>query len=98
MPFNSRDEGLNFKVHVDDVAGNIWQPLPQDAGAEHRVQVGRAVRLDPMKPKLKPHESKHLKLKCDVLLSSFAFKSNLGRYNLGVGVYAATTLANSFKK
>jgi len=33
-----------------------------------------------MKPMLKPPGTKHLKLKCDILLSTFAFKSNLRRY------------------
>jgi hypothetical protein len=33
-----------------------------------------------MEPTLKPPGTKRLKLKCDVLLSTFAFKSNLRRY------------------
>jgi len=40
------------------------------------------VHVDPIKPKLKPPGCKLLKLKCDVLLSNFAFKFNLRRYNL----------------
>jgi hypothetical protein len=39
-----------------------------------------AVHIDPIKPKLKPPGTKRLKLKCDILLSSFAFKFNLRRY------------------
>jgi hypothetical protein len=35
-----------------------------------------------MKPELKPPGTKHLKLKCDALLSTFAFKFNLRRYSL----------------
>ena len=35
-----------------------------------------------MKPKLKPPGTKRLKLKHDVLLSTFAFKFNLRRYTL----------------
>ena len=35
--------------------------------------------VDPVKPMLKPPGTKRLKLKCDVLLSSFAFKINLRR-------------------
>jgi hypothetical protein len=42
---------------------------------------GRAVQVDPMKPMLKAPESKLLKLKYDKLLSSFAFKFKLRRYN-----------------
>jgi len=34
-----------------------------------------------MKPKLKPPTTKRLKLKCDLLLSTAAFKYNLRRYN-----------------
>jgi len=41
---------------------------------------GKAVQVDPIKPKLKPPGTKHLKLKCDELLSSFAFRFNLRRY------------------
>ena len=41
---------------------------------------GGAVQVDPMKPKLKPPGTKRLKLKCDVLLSNFAFKFNLRHY------------------
>jgi len=43
-----------------------------------------------MKPKLKPPGAKRLKLKCDVLLSTSAFKCNLRRYNV-VGVNHAAT-------
>jgi hypothetical protein len=37
-----------------------------------------------MKPKLKPPGTKRLKLKCDKLLSTSAFKINLRRYNKDV--------------
>ena len=43
---------------------------------KHEV-LGRAVKVDPMKPMLKPPRTKHLKLKCDVLLSTFALKFNM---------------------
>jgi len=39
-----------------------------------------AVQVDPMTPMLKGHGAKRLKLKCDNLLSSVAFKFNLRRY------------------
>jgi serine/threonine protein kinase len=42
--------------------------------------LGRAVQVDPMKPKLKPPGTKGLKLKCDILPSHYAFKFNLRRY------------------
>ena len=38
------------------------------------------MQVDPINPKLKPPGSKLLKLKCGVLLSNFAFKSNSRRY------------------
>jgi hypothetical protein len=34
-----------------------------------------------MKPKLKPPGTKRLKVKCDILMSTSAFKFNLRRYN-----------------
>jgi hypothetical protein len=43
---------------------------------------GRAVQIDPIKPTLKPPGTKRLKLKCDILLSSSAFKSNLHHYTM----------------
>ena len=41
---------------------------------------------------LKPPGSKHLKLKCDIVLSTFAFKFNLRRYSMAwhaAGTYRA---------
>jgi len=38
------------------------------------------VHVDPIKPMSKPPGTVRLKLKCDELLSSFAFKVNLRRY------------------
>ena len=35
-----------------------------------------------MKPILKPPGTKHLKLQCDIVLSTFAFKSNMHHYIL----------------
>jgi len=43
---------------------------------------GRAVQVDPIKPTLEAPGIKRLKLKLDILLSTFAFKFNLRRYNL----------------
>jgi hypothetical protein len=42
------------------------------------------VQVDPLKPKLKPPGAKRLNLKCDILLSTFAFKVNLRRYSTGI--------------
>jgi hypothetical protein len=44
------------------------------------VDPGKAVQVDPMKPTLKAHGTKRLKLKFDILFSNFAFKFNLRRY------------------
>jgi len=41
------------------------------------------VQVDPVQPTLKPTGTKCLKLKCDALLSNFAFKFNLRRYTMG---------------
>jgi len=43
---------------------------------------GRAVPVDPLKPKLKAPGSKRWKLQCDQLLSSFAFNCNMRRYSV----------------
>jgi len=47
---------------------------------------GRAVQVDPLKPKLKPSGTNRLKLKCglkcDTLLSTSAFNFNLRRYSV----------------
>jgi len=45
---------------------------------------GRAVQVDPMKPKLKPPGTKRLKLEYDGLLSRSGLKSNLRRYTMGL--------------
>jgi hypothetical protein len=45
--------------------------------ARHRP--GGVVQVDPMKPKSKPPGTKRLKLKCDILLSTSAFKISLRR-------------------
>jgi len=42
--------------------------------------LGRAVQVDPFKPKLKPPGTNRLKLKCDVLLSTSTFSFTLRRY------------------
>ena len=57
----------------------------QEPAADHTggVDEGEAVQVDPMKPKLKPPGPKRLKLECAILLSTSAFKSNLGRYMKG---------------
>jgi len=41
---------------------------------------GRAVQVDPIKPKLQPPVAKRLKLNCDILPSASAFIHNLRGY------------------
>ena len=48
------------------------------------AQLGWAVQVDPMTPMLKAPGPKPLKLKCDKLLSTCAFRSNLRRFSWGV--------------
>ena len=38
------------------------------------------MQVDPIKPKLKPPGTKRLKLQCDIMLSTSAFKFNLRLY------------------
>jgi len=49
-----------------------------------------------MKPKLKPPGTKRLKLKCDILLSTDAFKFNLRRYILVESLQVAVATHVSF--
>jgi len=67
----------------DDVASTIHQSLYY--GGEFNLTdwnhaAGKAVQVEPMKPILKAHETNRLTLKCDKLLSSFAFNFSLRRY------------------
>ena len=45
------------------------------------------MQVDPIKSMLKPPETKHLKLNCDVLLSKSAFKFNLRRHTQALHFY-----------
>ena len=53
--------------------------------------LGRAVQVDPIKPKLKPSGTKRLKLNCDVLLPISAFKFKLRRYTWARRAMSATS-------
>jgi hypothetical protein len=55
-------------------------PAVSAAAAFLRARLGRAVQVDTIKPKLKPPGTKRLKPKCDILLSTSAFKFSLRRY------------------
>jgi hypothetical protein len=79
---------LLLPLHQDRQAHD--EPLgaaqPQEEGGDCQDQhrgggaQGRTVQVDPVKSTLKSPETKRLKLICDELLSSFAFKSKLRRY------------------
>jgi len=51
------------------------------------------VQVDPIKPKLEPPGTKRLKLKCDILLSTSAFKFNLRRYSVVAAGYIESSSA-----
>ena len=48
------------------------------------------MQVDPVKHKFKPPGTKRLKVKCDELVSKFAFKFNLNHYNAAVHAWCAT--------
>jgi hypothetical protein len=54
----------------------------RDERVPHHRHHGRAVQVDPIKPKLKPPGTKRLKLQYDEPLSKYAFKFNLRRYTM----------------
>jgi hypothetical protein len=56
---------------------------------------GRAVQVDPFKPKLKPPGTMRLKLYSDALLSTFAFKFGLRRYTPCTGAGTRTLTSSS---
>jgi hypothetical protein len=61
-------------------------------GGGSRRARGRAVQVDPIKPTLKAPGTEHVKLKCDILLSTFGSNINLRRYTVVVteGVLASS--------
>jgi len=60
------------------------QSAPLHRGAQRRHPPhGKAVHVDPSKPALKASGTKPSRLKCDKLLSNYAFKFNSRRYSTG---------------
>jgi len=55
------------------------------------------VQVDPIKPTLAAPGTKRLKLKCDKLLSSFAFNFNLRRYVTATAIYATPDIDEDAK-
>jgi homoserine acetyltransferase len=70
---------------VDDAASGFHAALGRDGMKKpsSHADLGKAVQVDPIKPRLKPHGTKRLKLNCDILLSTFAFQVQLGPLHLG---------------
>jgi len=56
------------------------------------------VQLEPVEPMLKAPGTEHLKLKCAILLLTFAFKINLRRYNQELEHPSITSVLTSFKE
>ena len=78
---------IALKKHGFKCVSMMWRTITISARPSHGVTCGqghflcghahgRAVQVDPIKPNLKPPGTKLLKLKCDVLLSTSAFKFN----------------------
>jgi hypothetical protein len=85
---------LIFEVLLSTSAFKFLAPLQPGTPAGQsrrrrvRARLGRAVEVDPMKPKSKPPGTKRFKLKIDILLSTLAFKFKLRRCNSGGRVAA----------
>jgi len=65
-------------------------------GQRRQSQHGRAMQVDPMKPKLKPPRTKRLKLEYDGLLSEFGFKFNLRKFGFKFNLRRYNTGFTSF--
>ena len=87
----SGQQGVQVHAHHPDEHRGV-RAGPHGCAAVPERQ-GREVQVDPMKPKLKPPGTKRLKLKCDILLSTSAFKFDLRSYTKGVDAPIASTLA-----
>ena len=75
-----------------------WQVLQLGAREQAVRRVpdgvrGEAVQVDPIKPTLKPPETKYLKLTHHELLSAVAFKFNLRRYNEAAAIKTQSSLS-----
>jgi len=67
------------------------QASHDEDAASSDEDLGRAVQVALIKLKLKPPETKHLKLKCDEPLSNFAFKFKFRRYTWVTSTPACST-------
>jgi len=69
-----------------------------EALREARVvrHLGKVVQVDPIKPTLKAPGNGRLKLKCDILLSSFAIRVNLRRYTPEFPLYMLADIVDVY--
>ena len=74
---------LNPPFAADTNAYDLAIPTDDNSVCLTFTLNGRAVQVDPIQPRLKPPGIKRLKLNCDVLLSTSAFKCHLRRYTMG---------------
>jgi len=59
---------------------------------------GRAAQVDPIEPKLGPPVTKRLKVKCDIQVSTSAFKFKLRRYITGgLAEHTSTIVATTYR-
>ena len=70
LPTLKANPAVGRIVHVTCAAAQSSKVTPVT------LELGRAVQVDPMKPKLKPPGTKRLKLQYDEPPSNFAFKFN----------------------
>ena len=70
----------------------------QGHGLDAALGLGRAVQVEPMKPKLKAPGTNRLKLNSDTLLSSFAFNFNLRRYSWALRTTSSNSSAGAYTR
>jgi hypothetical protein len=69
-----------FKFILRRYTEVAWLPDLKKLALGDNDLYGGAVQVDSIKPELTPPGTRRLKLNCDVLLSTSAFKFNLRRY------------------
>jgi len=74
---------LNFAIDFNMRGYTLVGPVGAGDGRGGVAVHGLAVQVHPLKPTLKPPGTERLKLQCDILPSTIAFKFNLRRYTMG---------------
>ena len=103
--FSTYDVAFNARQALKPgaIRSDPAQQSPVGVAGRRRVPAaahGKAVQVDPMKLMLKPPGTRHLKLKCDILLSTFAFTFNWRRYTMVIstGAKAAGLSVSIFER